>query len=61
MFAQAINGANAREVLSSVIETAKTNGLVAFDYLMHLLPYLSLDLPYYSKSKVSRNCGQDHI
>lgn len=34
---QTANGANASATLYSVIETAKVNGLVPFDYLMHVL------------------------
>jgi hypothetical protein len=37
LFSQTATGANASVVLYSVIETAKANGLVPFDYLMHVL------------------------
>jgi transposase len=43
------SGANASAILYSLIETAKTNGLVPFDYLMHLLeelPKQPSDLDY---------------
>ena len=41
LFSQTANGANASAILYSIIETAKANGLVPFDYLMHLLTQLS--------------------
>jgi hypothetical protein len=41
LFSQTANGANASAVLYSIIETAKANGLLPFDYLMHLLIKLS--------------------
>lgn len=41
LFSQTANGANASAVLYSIIETAKANDLVPFDYLMHLLTQLS--------------------
>ena len=37
LFSQTATGANASAVLYSVIETAKANGLIPFDYLMHVL------------------------
>ena len=41
LFSQTANGANASAVLYSIVETAKANGLIPFDYLMHLLAQLS--------------------
>lgn len=41
LFSQTANGANASAVLYSIIETAKANDLLPFDYLMHLLTQLS--------------------
>ena len=41
LFSQTANGANASAVLYSIIETAKANDLVPFDYLMYLLTTLS--------------------
>ncbi len=41
LFSQTTHGATASAVLYSIIETAKANGLVPFDYLMHLLTMLS--------------------
>jgi transposase len=37
LFSQTANGAHASAILYSVIETAKANGLIPFDYLMHVL------------------------
>ena len=37
LFSQTAAGANASAVLYSVIQTAKANGLIPFDYLMHVL------------------------
>jgi len=37
LFSQTATGARASAVLYSVIETAKANGLIPFDYLMHVL------------------------
>ncbi len=37
LFSQTANGAHASSVLYSIIETAKANGLVPFDYLMYVL------------------------
>jgi len=37
LFSNTANGANASATLYSIIETAKSNGLVPFDYLNHLL------------------------
>jgi hypothetical protein len=34
LFSQTGNGANASAVLYSIIETAKANGLIPFDYLV---------------------------
>ncbi len=41
MFSNTANGANASAILYSLIETAKANGLVPFDYIKHLLDELS--------------------
>ncbi|MGV0033484.1 MAG: transposase domain-containing protein [Candidatus Azotimanducaceae bacterium WSBS_2022_MAG_OTU7] len=41
MFANTANGANARAILYSLIETAKANGLIPFDDIKHLLDELS--------------------
>jgi hypothetical protein len=41
MFSQTANGAHASAVLYSIIETAKANGLVPFDYLMYMLEQIS--------------------
>jgi transposase len=49
MFCNTASGANASAILYSLIETAKANGLVAFDYLMLLLeelPKQPKDLDY---------------
>jgi transposase len=35
--ANGANGANASAMLYSIIETAKANGLVPYDYLMHVM------------------------
>jgi hypothetical protein len=40
LFSQTANGAST-SVLYSIIETAKANGLVPFDYLMHVLDTIS--------------------
>jgi transposase len=40
MFSQTANGANASSALYSVIETAKANGLIPFDYIMKCLDKL---------------------
>ena len=37
MFSNTANGAQASAMLYSLIETAKANGLIPFDYLNHLL------------------------
>ncbi|MEZ9821095.1 transposase domain-containing protein, partial [Shewanella sp. 10N.286.45.A1] len=42
LFANTANGANASAMLYSLIETAKANGLVPFDYLMCCLEQLPL-------------------
>ncbi|WP_367227198.1 transposase [Shewanella sp.] len=42
LFSNTANGANASAMLYSMIETAKANGLVPFDYLIHCLEQLSL-------------------
>jgi len=41
LFSNTANGARARAMLYSMIETAKANGLIPFDYLMHCLEQLS--------------------
>ncbi|MCP5005804.1 MAG: IS66 family transposase [Planctomycetes bacterium] len=41
LFSNTGNGATSSAVLYSVIETAKANGLVPFEYLMHCLEHLS--------------------
>jgi len=41
LFSNTGNGANASAVLYSLVETAKANGLLPFDYLKHLLEELS--------------------
>jgi len=40
LFANTARGAHASAMLYSIIETAKANGLIPFDYLMHLLSEL---------------------
>ena len=37
LFSQTANGANASATLYSLVETAKANGLVPYDYLMHVM------------------------
>jgi len=37
LFSQTANGANASATLYSIIETAKVNGLVPYDYLVHVM------------------------
>ena len=37
MFSNTANGARASAMLYSIIETAKANGLIPFDYLRHVL------------------------
>jgi len=41
LFSNTANGARASAMLYSMIETAKANGLIPFDYLMHCLEQLS--------------------
>lgn len=41
LFANTANGANASAMLYSMIETAKANGLIPFDYIAHCLEALS--------------------
>ena len=41
LFSQTAKGAKASAVLYSIIETAKANDLVPFDYLMHLLTQIA--------------------
>ena len=41
LFSQTANGAHASAILYSIIETAKDNGLIPFDYLMHVLEHIS--------------------
>ncbi|MCP4323701.1 MAG: transposase domain-containing protein, partial [Alteromonadales bacterium] len=38
------NGARASAMLYSIIETAKANGLIPFDYIAHCLEQLSGDV-----------------
>lgn len=40
MFSNTTKGAEASAVLYSLIETAKSNGLIPFDYLHHVLKEL---------------------
>ena len=37
LFSQTAKGANASATLYSIIETAKANGLIPYDYLMHVM------------------------
>jgi transposase len=37
LFSQTANGANASVTLYSIVETAKANGLIPYDYLMHVM------------------------
>ncbi len=37
LFSQTANGANASATLYSIVETAKANGLVPYDYLVHVM------------------------
>jgi transposase len=37
LFSQTTNGANASATLYSIVETAKANGLVPYDYMMHVM------------------------
>ncbi len=41
MFSNTGNGARASAILYSIIETAKANGLIPFDYLRHILPAIA--------------------
>lgn len=41
LFSQTGNGAHASAVLYFIIKTAKANGLIPFDYLMHVLEHIS--------------------
>ena len=41
LFSNTVSGANASSVLYSIVETAKANNLVPFDYLHHILSVLS--------------------
>jgi transposase len=41
LFCNTTNGANASSILYSIIETAKANGLIPFDYIAHCLDQLS--------------------
>ena len=41
MFSNTANGARASAMLYSIIETAKANGLIPFDYLMYCLEQLT--------------------
>ena len=44
MFSNTANGARASAMLYSIIETAKANGLIPFDYITHCLEVLSGDV-----------------
>ncbi len=37
MFSNTANGARASATLYSIVETAKANGIIPFDYLRHIL------------------------
>ena len=37
LFSQTANGANASATIYSIVETAKANGHVPYDYLMHVM------------------------
>jgi len=37
LFVRTANGANASATLYSLVETARANGLVPYDYLMHVM------------------------
>lgn len=37
LFSKTANGANASATLYSIVETAKANGLIPYDYLMHVM------------------------
>jgi len=41
LFSNTANGAHASSVLYSIVETAKANNLVPFDYLLHVISVLS--------------------
>ena len=41
LFSNATSGANASAILYSIIETAKSNGLTPFDYIMRCLEHLA--------------------
>ena len=41
LFSNTTNGAHASSILYSIVETAKANNLVPFDYLHHILNSLS--------------------
>ena len=41
LFSNTANGAKASAMLYSIIETAKSNGLIPFDYIAHCLEQLS--------------------
>ncbi|MPY26907.1 IS66 family transposase [Shewanella sp. YLB-07] len=43
MFSNTASGAQASAVLYSIIETAKVNGLMPFDYINHCLTQLAID------------------
>ncbi|WP_415926400.1 transposase domain-containing protein [Ningiella sp. W23] len=45
LFSQNAEGANASAVLYSIIESAKANGLVPYDYLNHLFEQFSYAQP----------------
>jgi hypothetical protein len=41
LFSNTVNGAHASSILYSIVETAKANNLVPFDYLNHVINVLS--------------------
>jgi transposase len=53
LFSQTANGAHASATLYSIVETAKANGLIPFDYICPCLDELEADidslLPWNSK------------
>ncbi|MFT5712080.1 MAG: transposase [Glaciecola sp.] len=41
LFSSTVNGAHASSILYSIVESAKANNLVPFDYLDHVISVLS--------------------
>jgi len=41
MFSNTDNGADTSAILYSIIETAKANGLIPFDYMLHYFEHLA--------------------